>query len=270
MRQYLDLLGDILSKGVERDDRTGTGTVSIFGRQLRFNLTEGFPLVTTKKVHFKSAAHELLWFVSGETNTKYLTDNGVRIWNEWADENGDLGPVYGKQWRNWTVPLDEATYWNFSIDQLRSTIEQIKDNPNSRRHLISAWNVGELPKMKLPPCHYAYQFYVANGKLSCICVMRSVDCFLGLPFDMVDYGLLTHMVAQCVGLEVQDLIFQLGDTHIYKNHLKQVAAQLKRDPRPLPTLELNPDIKDIDDFKYEDFRIVGYNPHPHIKGEVAV
>lgn len=522
MKQYLDLLEDVLSKGIKREDRTGTGTVSIFGRQLRFDLTKGFPLVTTKKVHFKSAAHELLWFVSGDTNIKYLTDNGVRIWDEWIDKNGDLRQVYGAQWRRWEttgekiglikikepdnslypvvedleVDLEGADdfvnhiftttrglkfqvkkklfngksnshylvqfldtkgitivgrpqirtgqvkdpchrtvvgvgflgndaknlnyderlyslwrnmiarcydknhpsystygevgvsvnaqwfcfsdfvqtisqvpfYWQWKenpgeyeldkdyfkssqyskktcmflskndnvglitqkgiifevegykfvsqlelarylnihpqrisdwvlgkrelpcrskvsilkppsgyvyrkirvIDQLRNTICQIKKDPNSRRHLISAWNVAELDEMALPPCHYAYQFYVADGKLSCICVMRSVDCFLGLPFNIASYALLTHMTAQCTGLEVQDLVFQLGDTHIYKNHFKQVLTQLERDPRTLPFLELNPDIKDIDDFKYEDFQIVGYNPHPAIKGEVSV
>ena len=265
MEQYLRLLTEILHDGVRREDRTGIGTMSIFGCQLRFDLTEGFPLVTTKKVHFKSAAHELLWFISGDTNTKCLTDNGVRIWNEWADKDGNLGPIYGKQWRSWSQPP-----FTDSVDQLRDTIERIKKDPSSRRHLISSWNVAELSDMRLPPCHYAYQFYVAEGKLSCICVMRSVDCFLGLPFDMVDYALLTHMVAQCTGLGVQDLIFQLGDTHIYKNHIGQVVTQLERDPRPLPTLELNPDIKDIDDFKYEDIKIVGYSPHPGIRAEVAV
>lgn len=268
MRQYLDLLSFVLEKGVPKTDRTGTGTISHFGNQLRLDMREGFPLITTKKIHFKSAVHELLWFISGDTNVKYLQDNGVRIWNEWADENGDLGPVYGKQWRRWKKPT--GTPWVFEIDQLQATINQIQENPDSRRHLVSAWNVAEVDQMALPPCHYAYQFYVVDGKISCLCVMRSVDLFLGLPFDIVDYGLLLMMVGQICDLEPHELIFQLGDCHIYNNHIEQVKLQLTREPLPLPEVELNPEITNIDDFCYEDITLFNYQHHPHIAGKVAV
>jgi thymidylate synthase len=256
-----------MENGTDKSDRTGTGTRSHFGYQLRFDLAKGFPLVTTKKMHTKSIFHELLWFVSGDTNIKYLQDNKVRIWDEWADDEGNLGPVYGKQWRKWEghpISFDPV------VDQLARVIEQIKTNPDSRRLLVSSWNVSDLPTMNLPPCHYAYQFNVTDGKLSCICVMRSVDCFLGLPFDIADYALLTHMVAQVCGLGVGDVVLQLGDTHIYKNHMEQVAEQLTRTPRDLPRLVLNPDVTGIDDFKYEDILLLDYEHHPAIKGKVAV
>ncbi len=268
MREYLDLLSFVMENGTEKSDRTGTGTRSHFGCQLRFDLAKGFPLVTTKKMHTKSIFHELLWFISGDTNIKYLKDNGVRIWNEWADENGDLGPVYGKMWRDFPNH-DVLSKWNVG-DQLATAIHTIKTNPDSRRILVSAWNPWSVVDQALPPCHYAYQFNVSNDKLSCICVMRSVDCFLGLPFDIADYALLTHMVAQIAGLGVGDVVLQLGDTHIYNNHIEQVTEQLTRTPKDLPRLVLNPDITDIDDFKYEDIILLDYEYHPAIKAEVSV
>jgi thymidylate synthase len=264
MKQYLDLLTDILENGVKKDDRTGTGTVSVFGRQLRFDLQKGFPLLTTKKLHIRSIIHELLWFLSGDTNIKYLQENGVTIWDEWADENGDLGPVYGAQWRSWKG-ADGQT-----IDQISEVINQIKTNPNSRRLLVSAWNVGEIGKMKLPPCHYAFQFYVADGKLSCMWQQRSVDTFLGLPFNIASYALLTHMIAQQCDLEVGELIFTGGDVHLYLNHIEQAKLQLTREPRPLPKLVIKRKPESIFDYKFEDFEIVDYNPHPHIKAPVSV
>ncbi|MBA2872347.1 thymidylate synthase [Anoxybacillus calidus] len=264
MKQYLDLLNDILENGVKKDDRTGTGTLSVFGRQLRFDLQKGFPLLTTKKLHIRSIIHELLWFLSGDTNIKYLQENGVTIWDEWADENGDLGPVYGAQWRSWKG-ADGQT-----IDQISEVIEQIKTNPNSRRLLVSAWNVAEIDKMKLPPCHYAFQFYVADGKLSCMWQQRSVDTFLGLPFNIASYALLTHMIAQQCDLEVGELIFTGGDVHLYLNHIEQAKLQLTREPRPLPKLVIKRKPDSIFDYKFEDFEIVDYDPHPHIKAPVAV
>lgn len=264
MQNYKDLLQDILDNGVQKGDRTGTGTKSVFGRSLRFNLSEGFPLMTTKKLHIKSIVHELLWFVDGGTNTRYLNDNGVTIWDEWADENGDLGPVYGSQWRAWEAPDGRL------IDQIKNLIHQLKTNPNSRRHLVSAWNPAEVDNMALPPCHYAFQFYIAEGKLSCMFQMRSIDTFLGLPFNIASYALLTHMVAHVCGLEVGELIWNGGDTHIYLNHLEQVEKQLSREPRPLPTLLINRQVDDIFDFKFEDFTFEGYDPHPGIKAPIAV
>jgi thymidylate synthase len=264
MKQYLDLLNDILENGVKKDDRTGTGTLSVFGRQLRFDLQKGFPLLTTKKLHIRSIIHELLWFLSGDTNIKYLQENGVTIWDEWADENGDLGPVYGAQWRSWKG-ADGQT-----IDQISEVIEQIKTNPNSRRLLVSAWNVAEIDKMKLPPCHYAFQFYVADGKLSCMWQQRSVDTFLGLPFNIASYALLTHMIAQQCDLEVGELIFTGGDVHLYLNHIEQAKLQLTREPRPLPKLVIKRKPDSIFGYKFEDFEIVDYHPHPHIKAPVAV
>ncbi len=264
MKQYLHLLETILEKGVYKDDRTGTGTTSVFGHQMRFDLSEGFPLVTTKKLHLKSIIHELLWFLDGDTNIKYLTDNGVRIWNEWADENGDLGPVYGAQWRSWKGANGKT------IDQISDAIDQIKNNPDSRRIIVSAWNVGELDQMALMPCHAFFQFYVANGKLSCQLYQRSADTFLGVPFNIASYALLTMMIAQVTGLEAGDFVHTLGDAHIYSNHMEQVKLQLSREPRKLPTMKINPDVKNIFDFKFEDFQLEGYDPHPHIKGAVAV
>jgi thymidylate synthase len=264
MKQYLDLLNDILENGVKKDDRTGTGTLSVFGRQLRFDLQKGFPLLTTKKLHIRSIIHELLWFLSGDTNIKYLQENGVTIWDEWADENGDLGPVYGAQWRSWKG-ADGQT-----IDQISEVIEQIKTNPNSRRLLVNAWNVAEIDKMKLPPCHYAFQFYVVDGKLSCMWQQRSVDTFLGLPFNIASYALLTHMIAQQCDLEVGELIFTGGDVHLYLNHIEQAKLQLTREPRPLPKLVIKRKPDSIFDYKFEDFEIVDYHPHPHIKAPVAV
>lgn len=269
---YKALCRHILETGVEKSDRTGTGTLSTFGYQMRFDLNEGFPLLTTKKVHFPSIAHELLWFISGDTNTKYLTDNGVTIWNEWADAKGDLGPVYGAQWRSYLQsgyarPEGGSTK---SIDQLAQVIEQIRTNPDSRRLIVNAWNVGELDDMALPPCHFAFQFYVANGKLSCHLYQRSGDVFLGIPFNIASYALLTHMIAQVTGLGVGELVHTIGDAHIYTNHIAQVKTQLEREPQSLPTLWLNPCIDDIDDFTYADIAIKGYEPHPAIKGEVAV
>ncbi|HOK50678.1 MAG TPA: thymidylate synthase [Bacteroidales bacterium] len=264
MKQYLDLLRHVLEHGVRKQDRTGVGTISIFGYQARYNLQEGFPLLTTKKLHIRSIIYELLWFLRGDTNIKYLHDNKVTIWDEWADANGELGPVYGYQWRSWPTP--EGKY----IDQISELIEQIKKNPNSRRLIVSAWNVADLPKMALPPCHILFQFYVAEGKLSCQLYQRSADIFLGVPFNIASYALLTHMVAQVCDLQVGEFIHTLGDAHIYLNHLEQVNLQLSREPRKLPQLRLNPSIKNIFDFKYEDIEIIGYDPHPHIKADVAV
>lgn len=264
MKQYLDLLQHITEHGAEKGDRTGTGTKSVFGYQMRFNLEEGFPLVTTKKLHLKSIIYELLWFLNGDTNVKYLQDNGVRIWNEWADENGDLGPVYGKQWRSWTAPNGET------IDQIQQVIETLKTNPDSRRIIVNAWNVADLPNMALSPCHTMFQFYVANGKLSCQLYQRSADCFLGVPFNIASYALLTMMIAQVCDLGLGDFIHTFGDAHLYNNHLEQTALQLSREPRPMPKMKLNPAVKSIFDFKYEDFELVDYKPHPHIKGKVAI
>ena len=264
MQTYLDLMRKVLDEGTVKADRTGTGTVSIFGAQMRYDLSKGFPLVTTKKLHLRSIIHELLWFLSGDTNIKYLKENKVRIWDEWADDNGDLGPVYGAQWRHWKNSDGEY------IDQITKLIEGIKTNPDSRRHIVNAWNVGELHKMALPPCHAFFQFYVADGKLSCQLTQRSADLFLGVPFNIASYALLTHMVAQVCDLEVGDFIHSLGDVHIYSNHLEQVKEQLKRKPKPLPQLKINPSVKNIFDFKFEDFEIVGYETHPHIKGIVAI
>lgn len=264
MKAYLDLLQYILDKGVEKSDRTGTGTKSVFGYQMRFDLNEGFPLVTTKKVHTRSIIHELLWFLMGDTNIQYLKENGVSIWDEWADENGDLGPVYGKQWRFW-----EDSNGN-KIDQIQQIIEQIKTNPDSRRIIVSAWNVGDLPKMALMPCHAFFQFYVADGKLSCQLYQRSADVFLGVPFNIASYALLTMMIAQVCDLGFGEFVWTGGDTHIYSNHMDQVKLQLSRDPRPLPKMKINPAIKSIFDFKYEDFNLEGYDPHPGIKAPVAV
>ncbi len=264
MRQYLDLLETILEKGTEKQDRTGTGTISRFGHQMRFDLSEGFPMVTTKKLHLKSIIYELLWFLAGDTNVKYLQDNGVRIWNEWADENGDLGHIYGYQWRSWPTPNGGH------VDQISQVIDAMKNNPDSRRHLVSAWNVGELDKMNLPPCHILFQFYVVDGKLSCQLYQRSADVFLGVPFNIASYALLTMMVAQATGLQAGDFVHTLGDVHIYSNHIEQVKLQLTREPYPLPQMKINPAVKNIFDFKYEDFELVNYQSHPHIKGKVAV
>ena len=264
MQQYHQLLQHILDEGTLKDDRTGTGTKSIFGYQMRLNLQEGFPLVTTKKLHLKSIIYELLWFLKGDTNVKYLQDNGVRIWNEWADENGDLGPVYGKQWRSWTNPDGET------IDQIKQVIHQIKTNPNSRRMLVNAWNVGELNQMALSPCHALFQFYVADGKLSCQLYQRSADCFLGVPFNIASYALLTHMIAQVCQLGVGDFVHTLGDAHLYTNHLEQAKLQLSRTPKPLPQIKINPDVNSIFNFEYTDFELLNYHPDPHIKAKVAV
>lgn len=264
MQQYLDLLRHIRANGVMKEDRTGTGTQSVFGYQMRFNLSEGFPLLTTKKVHLKSIIYELLWFIAGDTNVKYLQEHGVTIWDEWADENGDLGPVYGHQWRSWTAPDGR------SIDQLSQVLETIRNNPTSRRMLVCAWNPGELDKMALPPCHSLFQFYVADGKLSCQLYQRSADVFLGVPFNIASYALLTMMIAQVCGLQPGDFVHTLGDAHLYRNHFEQVALQLSREPRPLPRMRLNPDVKSLFDFKYEDFTLEGYDPWPAIKAPVAV
>ena len=264
MQQYLDLLRHIRENGVMKEDRTGTGTQSVFGYQMRFNLQDGFPLLTTKKVHLKSIIHELLWFISGDTNIGYLRENGVTIWDEWADEQGNLGPVYGHQWRSWSCPNGKA------IDQLSEVINLIQHNPNSRRMLVTAWNPAEVDQMALPPCHCLFQFYVAGGKLSCQLYQRSADVFLGVPFNIASYALLTMMIAQVCGLEPGEFIHTTGDTHIYKNHFDQVALQLSREPRKLPTMKLNPDVKSIFDFKYEDFTLEGYDPWPAIKAPVAV
>ncbi len=264
MQQYLDLLKHVMNTGVDKSDRTGTGTRSVFGYQMRFDLQEGFPLLTTKKLHTKSIFHELLWFLKGETNIAYLKENGVGIWDDWADENGDLGPVYGSQWRKW-----ESTSGK-KIDQISDVIDQIKKNPDSRRLIVSAWNVGEISQMKLPPCHAFFQFYVAEGKLSCQLYQRSADIFLGVPFNIASYAALTMMVAQVCDLKPGDFVHSFGDAHIYSNHFDQVALQLSRTPRTLPKLKLNPAVKNIFDFKFEDLLIENYDPHPHIKGAVAV
>lgn len=264
MRNYLDLLQDVLDHGTPKSDRTGTGTISVFGRQLRFDLSQGFPLVTTKRIHLKSVVHELLWFLKGDTNISYLKENGVSIWDEWADENGELGPVYGSQWRAWESSDGRH------IDQIAAVIDSIRNNPDSRRHIVSAWNVGEIEQMKLPPCHFVFQFYVADGKLSCMLTMRSVDTFLGLPFNIASYALLTHMVAQQTGYEVGDFIWSGGDVHIYTNHLEQVATQLSREPHPLPKLNILRKPDSIFDYTFEDFEFEGYVYHPGIKAPVAI
>jgi len=264
MKQYHDLLRHVLDTGVDKKDRTGTGTRSVFGHQMRFNLQDGFPLLTTKKVHMKSIIHELLWFLKGDTNIKYLTDNGVTIWNEWADQQGNLGPVYGYQWRSWPTP--EGGH----VDQITNLIHQIKNNPDSRRLIVSAWNVGVIEKMALPPCHLLFQFYVADGKLSCQLYQRSADLFLGVPFNIASYALLTMMIAQVCGLQLGDFVHTFGDVHIYNNHFEQVNLQLSREPRALPTMHINPEVKDIFGFKYEDFCLDNYDPHPAIKAAVAV
>ncbi|MCD6065216.1 MAG: thyA [Bacteroidetes bacterium] len=264
MKQFHDLMKHVLDQGATKTDRTGTGTVSVFGYQMRFNLQEGFPLLTTKKLHTKSIIHELLWFLKGETNIKYLKENGVSIWDEWADENGNLGPVYGSQWRSWPTPDGRH------IDQITQVIDMIKKNPDSRRLIVSAWNVGEIEKMKLPPCHAFFQFYVAEGKLSCQLYQRSADIFLGVPFNIASYALLTLMVAQVCGLQAGDFVHTLGDAHLYSNHIEQAKLQLSRDCRPLPAMKINPEVKSIFDFKFEDFTLENYDPHPHIKAAVAV
>lgn len=261
MKQYLDLLQDILDNGVDKADRTGTGTRSVFGRQMRFDLSKGFPLMTTKKIHLKSVIHELLWFIKGDTNIKYLQDNGVRIWNEWADENGNLGPVYGSQWRNWNGD---------GIDQLKILIDTLKNNPNDRRMIVTAWNPSKINEMALPPCHMTFQFYVANNKLSCMLYQRSCDMFLGVPFNIASYALLTQMLAHICGFELGEFVHTLGDTHIYFDHMEQVKEQLSREPKSLPQMVIKRKIDSIDDFKYEDFEIVNYDPYPLIKGKVSV
>ena len=264
MKQYLDLLNRILEEGVEKKDRTGTGTISVFGNQMRFHLEDGFPLLTTKKLHLKSIIYELLWFLKGDTNAHYLQEHGVRIWNEWADEDGNLGHIYGYQWRSW------PDYQGGHIDQITEVINQIKNNPDSRRMIVSAWNVADLNNMNLPPCHILFQFYVANGKLSCQLYQRSADTFLGVPFNIASYSLLTMMVAQVCGLQPGDFVYTTGDTHIYLNHIEQVNLQLTREPRKLPRMVINPDVKNIFDFKYEDFQLEDYHPWDHIKGVVSV
>ncbi|MBY0122706.1 thymidylate synthase [Bacillus sp. S/N-304-OC-R1] len=264
MKQYLELCNHVLENGVKKEDRTGTGTISTFGYQMRFNLQEGFPVLTTKKLHLRSIIYELLWFLQGDTNVKFLQDNSVRIWNEWADEDGNLGPVYGHQWRSWTG-ADGNT-----VDQISELIQQLKSNPDSRRLIVNAWNVGDIDKMALPPCHCLFQFYVAEGKLSCQLYQRSADIFLGVPFNIASYALLTMMIAQVCDLEPGDFIHTLGDAHIYLNHLDQVNLQLTREPKALPKMKINPEVKDIFSFKYEDFELVDYDAHPHIKGEVSV
>lgn len=264
MKQYLDLLETVLANGVEKKDRTGTGAISIFGHQMRFNLEEGFPVLTTKKLHLKSIIHELLWFLQGSTNVKYLQENGVRIWNEWAGEDGELGPIYGYQWRSWPAP--DGTH----IDQIGKVVENLKTNPDSRRHIVSAWNVGQIDQMHLPPCHILFQFYVANGKLSCQLYQRSCDVFLGVPFNIASYSLLTLMMAQVTGYEPGEFVWTGGDVHIYTNHLEQVKLQLSRQPLPLPQMKINPEVNSIFDFRFEDFELVNYNAHPHIPGKVAV
>ena len=264
MKQYLDLVKEIFGNGVVKSDRTGTGTKSIFGHQMRFNLEEGFPLLTTKKLHLKSIIHELLWFLKGDTNVHYLQENGVRIWNEWADENGDLGHVYGYQWRSW------PTYNGGHIDQIKEVIRQIKETPDSRRMIVSAWNVADLDKMNLPPCHLLFQFYVADGRLSLQLYQRSADTFLGVPFNIASYALLLQMMAQVTGLKAGDFVHTTGDTHLYLNHLEQAQLQLTRTPRPLPRMVINPDVKDLFDFRYEDFQLEGYDPWPHISAKVSV
>ncbi|MDD6895137.1 MAG: thymidylate synthase [Prevotellaceae bacterium] len=264
MKQYLDLLNRILSEGTQKGDRTGTGTISIFGNQMRFNLEEGFPLLTTKKLHLKSIIYELLWFLNGDTNVHYLQEHGVRIWNEWADADGELGPVYGHQWRSW------PDYYGGTIDQIANVVDQLKHNPDSRRMIVSAWNVAEVDSMALPPCHTMFQFYVANGRLSLQLYQRSADTFLGVPFNIASYALLLQMMAQVTGLKAGDFIHTTGDTHLYLNHLEQARLQLTREPRQLPVMKINPDVKDIFSFRYEDFQLEGYDPWPHIKAEVSV
>ena len=264
MKQYHDLLQHIIDHGVKKEDRTGTGTISVFGYQMRYNLQEGFPCVTTKKLHLRSIIHELLWFLKGDTNIQYLKENNVSIWDEWADENGNLGPVYGSQWRSW--PTADGRH----IDQITQVIEQIKNNPDSRRIIVSAWNVGEIDKMALPPCHAFFQFYVADGKLSCQLYQRSADTFLGVPFNIASYALLTMMMAQVCGLEAGDFVHTLGDAHLYSNHIEQAQLQLSREFRPLPTMKMNPEVKSLFDFTYDDFELCNYDPHPHIKAAVAI
>ncbi|MBJ3783787.1 thymidylate synthase [Devosia sediminis] len=264
MQPYLKLLSDILETGADKSDRTGTGTRSLFGYQMRFDLSQGFPLLTTKKLHIKSIVYELLWFIRGETNVRWLQEHGVKIWDEWADENGDLGPVYGSQWRSWPAPDGRH------IDQLQNVIDSIRTKPDSRRHIVSAWNPAEVDEMALPPCHCLFQFYVANGKLSCQLYQRSADTFLGVPFNIASYALLTHMMAQVCDLEVGDFVHSFGDVHLYSNHFEQAKLQLTREPRPLPKLVMNPERKRLEDFAFEDFAFEGYDPHPHIKGAVAV
>ncbi len=264
MRQYLDLMQHVLDHGVKKEDRTGTGTVSVFGHQMRFDLSQGFPCVTTKKLHLRSIIHELLWFLKGDTNIQYLKDNGVSIWDEWADEQGNLGPVYGYQWRNWPTPDGRH------IDQISQVIDQIKNNPDSRRIIVSAWNVAEIENMALPPCHAFFQFYVADGKLSCQLYQRSADIFLGVPFNIASYALLTMMMAQVCDLEPGDFVHTLGDAHLYSNHLEQARLQLSREPRALPGMRINPEVKDLFDFTFDDFELFDYDPHPHIKAAVAV
>ncbi len=264
MKQYLNLLDRILTEGVKKTDRTGTGTISVFGNQMRFDMADGFPLLTTKKLHLKSIIHELLWFLAGDTNVKYLQENGVRIWNEWADENGELGPVYGHQWRSW------PDYKGGTIDQIANVVDLIKHNPDSRRMIVSAWNPAEIDQMALPPCHCLFQFYVADGRLSLQLYQRSADTFLGVPFNIASYALLLQMMAQVTGLEPGEFIHTTGDTHLYLDHIEQAKLQLTREPRPLPRMIINPDVKSIFDFRYEDFRLEGYDPHPHIKATVSV
>jgi thymidylate synthase len=264
MKQYLELLSHVTAHGIRKEDRTGTGTISTFGYQMRFDLADGFPLLTTKKLHIRSIIHELLWFLKGDTNTRYLVENGVRIWNEWADENGELGHIYGYQWRSWPTPDGKQ------VDQVARVVQSLKENPDSRRHIVSAWNAGDLDNMALPPCHILFQFYVAGGRLSCQLYQRSADIFLGVPFNIASYSFLLVMMAQVTGLQAGEFIHTLGDAHIYLNHLEQVNLQLGRDPRPLPKLRLNPAIGDIDGFCYEDFTISDYNPHPHIRGAISV
>ena len=264
MKQYLDLLNHILETGTPKDDRTGTGTLAVFGYQMRFDLSQGFPIITTKKIHLKSVIHELLWFLAGDSNVRYLQENGVRIWNEWADEDGELGPVYGVQWRAWRGADGQI------VDQISRVIEQIKTRPYSRRHIVSAWNPAEVDQMALPPCHLLFQFHVAEGKLSCQLYQRSADTFLGVPFNISSYALLTMMVAQVTGLEPGEFVHTFGDAHLYSNHLEQARLQLTREPYPPPEMKLNPDVKDIFDFRYADFELVGYEAHPHIKAEIAV
>jgi thymidylate synthase len=264
MKQYLNLLEYILDNGTEKRDRTGTGTLSVFGYQMRFNMNDGFPLMTTKKLHLKSIVYELLWFLKGDTNIKYLNDNNVNIWNEWADQAGNLGHIYGYQWRSW------PDYTGGTIDQIKQVIGNIKENPDSRRHIVSAWNVADIKNMALPPCHVLFQFYVANGMLSCQLYQRSADIFLGVPFNIASYALLMMMVAQVTGLKPGEFVHTFGDAHIYKNHLEQVRTQLNREPRPLPVMRINPSVSDINGFSFEDFTLENYNPHPHIKGEISV
>jgi thymidylate synthase len=264
MRPYLDLMRDVLANGAAKSDRTGTGTLSVFGRQMRFDLSDGFPLLTTKKLHLRSIIHELLWFLRGETNTRWLNEHGVSIWNEWADDNGELGPVYGHQWRSWPMPDGKH------IDQISDVMDQIRTNPDSRRMIVSAWNVADIPRMALAPCHVLFQFYVADGRLSCQMYQRSADIFLGVPFNIASYALLTMMMAQVTDLEPGEFIHVLGDAHLYTNHLEQAKEQLTRQPRDLPVMRLNPNVKSIDEFRYQDFELLNYNPHPHIPAPVAV